>query len=150
MINLPAPHGILPHCIVIRFTKSQHWLLSWTRKYLTLVLTFCLGNMNIIVDVGIARLAQSINQYSLAFIHGIVRIVTRRWTGWSRVCIPAGARECFYFPPKCPEPLWNSFNRLFTYLSMRWIPGCFPGDRVDSPTPIAEVKNEKNYVFHPP
>lgn len=54
----------------------------------------------------------------------------------------------FYFPPKCPEPLWNSFNRLVIYLSMRWMPGFFPGDKADSPTPTAEVKNE--YAFHLP
>jgi len=33
---------------------------------------------------------------------------------------------------------------------MRWIPKFSPGDKVDSPKPRAEVKNEKNYAFHAP
>jgi len=34
--------------------------------------------MDIIVEIGIARQAQSIYQYSLPYMHGVVGIVTRR------------------------------------------------------------------------
>jgi len=55
----------------------------------------------------------------------------------------------FLFRSKMSKTALELFQPAI-YLFMRWIQEFFPGDKVDSPKPIAEVKNEKNYAFHPP